>query len=168
MPRSVDHIRHYPKTIHCSKRPSTVEPICHTFLLNVIYFTIESPILTPNTSIVRIHRDKLHVRRFSKSHRFQNSSEEKEGNIFSTRLMIWQRYKGGEMTHLVQIHSASSNIKDEDVKQFRESLLYLMKSHLLGCPWTHPSCPAPQGLAHPAWAPIMFFSAGGGILVLHP
>lgn len=88
---TVDHIRHYPKTIHCSKHPSTVEPICHTFLLNVVYVTIESPVLTPNTSIVSIHRDKLHVRRFSKSHRFQNSSEEKEGNIFSTRLMIWQR-----------------------------------------------------------------------------
>lgn len=69
VPRSIIRIWHYPKTIHCSKCPSTVAS-CHTFLSNVACFTKGGPISTLNTSTIWIRRDILHVRR--QQYCFQN------------------------------------------------------------------------------------------------
>lgn len=60
--------------------------LCDTLFLNVLSFPKECPLLTwTRTSIIRIHRDMLLGHEvtvlFSKSHTFQNSSEETEWNI---------------------------------------------------------------------------------------
>lgn len=103
----------------------------------------------------------LHVRR--QQYCFQNPTGSEiplkwKNEIFS-QPDGWYRYKGGEMTHVEQIHNMFSNIKDEKVKLAGESLLYPRRSHLPGCPWAHPSCPAPSRPshpAHPAWVPHSF------------
>lgn len=65
--------------------------LCDILFLNVLSFPKECPILTwTRTSIIRIHRDMLLCHEvtilFSKSHTFQNSSEETEWNISFTQI----------------------------------------------------------------------------------